>query len=75
MTASQQRNAAQNSTRGAAVVRVMAPSGKIKTLDAEVVEISGPFVNATGHWRDDPSRRSRTYTWPARQLVEVRWMA
>jgi hypothetical protein len=69
-----QRSSGTGETR-AAVIRVRAPSGKLKTLTADAVEISGPFVNATGHWRDDPSCRRGTFTWPAHELVEVRWVA
>ena len=46
-TVSLQRTDGTSETR-AAIIRVRAPSGKLKTLTADTVEISGPFVNATG---------------------------
>ena len=55
------------------VVRVRVTSGKVKTLDAVAVAIEGPWVNATGVWRDDPFRQRRSYTFGPRQLVEIRW--
>ena len=58
----------------AAIIRVRAPSGRLRCFEAETVAVEGPFVSSTGVWRDDQSCR-RSYTWPARQLVEVRWVA
>jgi hypothetical protein len=72
---SAQRTSGTGETHAAAVVRVVAPSGRLRTFEAEKLEVTGPYVNSTGRWRDDPSDQRRTYTWPARQLVEVRWVA
>ena len=57
----------------AAIVRVKAPSGRLRCFEAETVEIVGPYVSSTGRWRDDRECR-RTYTWGPTAVVEVRYM-
>jgi hypothetical protein len=70
---SQQRNAPQSGTL-AAIIRVRAPSGRLRCWEAETVEITGPYVSSTGSWRDDSGRLRRAYVWPASQLVEIRYV-
>jgi hypothetical protein len=56
-----------------ATIRVGRPSGALATFEAEHADIDHGLVTATGSWRDDRQRRRRTYTWRARQVVEIRW--
>jgi hypothetical protein len=57
----------------AAILRVRRPSGALATFEAESVRIDHGIVTATGRWGDDRARRRRTYSWRARQVVEIRW--
>ena len=56
-----------------ATIRVRAPSGALRTFYASQVEICDGLVTAEGRWRSDRPRQLRAYTWPRRQLVEIRW--
>jgi hypothetical protein len=56
----------------AAIIRVRAPSGRLRCWEAESVEVSGPYISSTGHWRDDQQRR--TYTWGPSVVLEVRYL-
>jgi hypothetical protein len=58
----------------AAVIRVRAPSGRLRCFEAETVEIVGPYISSTGVWRDDRACR-RSYTWGPSVVLEVRWGA
>ena len=56
----------------AAIIRVKAPSGALRTFVAERVERDHGLVEAVGYWRDDRARKRRAYTWSGRQIVEIR---
>ncbi len=60
---------------GPAVLRVRRPSGALATFDAERATIRDGLVTASGAWRDDRSRRRHTRSWPARRVIEIRWLA
>jgi hypothetical protein len=70
---SSQRNAPQGGTH-AAIIRVRAPSGRLRTFDAERVEVEHGLATAAGWWRHDLQRQRQVYIWPARQLVEIRYL-
>ena len=57
----------------AAILRVRRPSGALATFEAEHASIDHGIVTATGRWTDDRRRRRRSYSWRARQVVEIRW--
>jgi hypothetical protein len=57
----------------AATIRVRRPSGALATFEAEHTSVDHGIVTATGRWNDDRQRRRRTYSWRARQVVEIRW--
>jgi hypothetical protein len=61
-------------TSPAAVIRVRAPSGRLRTFHAERVGVEHGLTTAVGWWRHDLQRERQVYAWPARQLVEVRYM-
>jgi hypothetical protein len=52
---------------------VRAPSGRLRTFDAERVDVEHGLATAVGWWRHDLQRRRQVYIWPARQLVEIRY--
>jgi len=56
-----------------ATIRVRRPSGALATFEAKHAYIDHGIVTATGRWTDDRRRRRRTYSWRARQVVEIRW--
>jgi hypothetical protein len=60
---------------GGATIRVRAPSGRLRTFDAERVEIAGDFVTAVGTWRHDREPVQQRVAWPAARLLEIRWRA
>jgi hypothetical protein len=57
----------------AATVRVRRPSGALATFEAEHASIDHGIVTATGCWTDDRQCRRRTYSWRARQVIEIAW--
>ena len=57
----------------AALIRVRTPSGAPRTFQAERVSTDHGLITASGIWRDTRDRGRKTYTWPAAQLIEVRW--
>ena len=57
----------------AAIIRVRAPSGRLRCFEAETVEITGPFVNSTGRWRDDRECRRTSDTWGPSAVLEIRY--
>jgi hypothetical protein len=56
-----------------AIIRVRRPSGALATFEAEHASIDHGLVTATGRWSDDRQRQHRSYSWLARQIVEIRW--
>jgi hypothetical protein len=57
----------------AATIRVRVPSGRVRTFDAERVELSGELVTAVGTWRHDRQPVQQRLTWHAARLLEIRW--
>jgi hypothetical protein len=64
-------SSAKRTSAQSATIRVRAPSGALRTFYAEQCEIRDGLVTAEGRWRADC--QIRAYTWPRRQLVEIRW--
>jgi hypothetical protein len=57
----------------AAILRVRTPSGRLATFEADHADVDHGIVTATGRWRDDRAKRTRTYSWGQGQVVEIRW--
>jgi hypothetical protein len=55
----------------AAVIRVRAPSGRLRAFDAERVEIDNGLVTAVGQFRGDRQRQRRT--WARERVLEILW--
>ena len=57
----------------AAIIRVRTPSGMARTFQAERVDVADGLITAAGIWRGTRDRARKTYTWPAGQIIELRW--
>ena len=56
----------------AATLRVRRPSGAVATFHASTCTIKSGVVTVIGSWADLPG--TRTYSWPARRVLEVKWL-
>lgn len=73
MSSAKPTNTASGFTQhGPAVLRIRRASGRIRTLDASLVSIDGPWVTCTGSWRGE--RREYTLVFNSRQVLEIRYL-